>query len=170
MTVTTDLRHELDCARVNYDVIGHRRTETAKEEAKTIGVPPQEVAKTIVLTTDGGYVRAVVPASAHLDLHKTRAVLGGNQHPRLASEGELVLAYPMYELGAVPPFGPPAGDRVLMDRRLARRESVVLEAGSHTESLRMKTADLLTVTGAEIADIAVDEREKGDPVNTPMIG
>ena len=160
MDVTTDLRHELDRARFDYDVIVHRRTETAREEAKAIGVLSEEVAKTIVLTTDKGYVRAVVPASEHLDLHKTRMVLGGNKHPRLASEGELVRAYPMYELGAVPPFGPPGGDRILVDRRLAQRESVVLEAGSHSESIRMRTADLLSLSGAEVADIAADERER----------
>ena len=56
-----------------------------------------------------------------------------------------MFAYPMYELGAVPPFGVPAGDRVLLDRRLAQHDSVVLEAGSHSESVRLKTADLLSL-------------------------
>ena len=63
----------------------------------------------------------------------------------------------MYELGAIPPFGVPAGDRVLCDRRLAQQDSIVLEAGSHNESLRMKTSDLLALTGAEVADIAADD-------------
>jgi Ala-tRNA(Pro) deacylase len=85
-----------------------------------------------------------------------REVIGDNQ-ARLASEEELVFAYPMYELGAVPPFGVPAGDRVLFDRRLAQRDSVVLEAGSHSELVRLKTADLLTLSGAEVEDIAADE-------------
>ena len=49
------------------------------------------------------------------------------------------------------------GDRVLFDRRLAQRDSVVLEAGSHSESVRLKTADLLTLSGAEVEDIAADE-------------
>jgi hypothetical protein len=40
----------------------------------------------------------------------------------------------------------PLGDRVLCDRRLAQQDSVVLEAGSHNESLRMKTSDLLALT------------------------
>lgn len=68
-----------------------------------------------------------------------------------------MLAYPLYELGAVPPFGVPAGDRVLFDRRLAQRDSVVLEAGSHSESVRLTTADLLTLGDAEVEDIAADE-------------
>ncbi|MGZ8783828.1 MAG: aminoacyl-tRNA deacylase, partial [Gaiellaceae bacterium] len=120
-------------------------------------VPPEHVAKTVVLTTVEGYVRAVVAASDHLDLNKARRLLGGDKQARLATEAELVFAYPMYELGAVPPFGVPAGDRVLFDQRLAERDSVLLEAGSHKESLRIKTADLLALTKAEVADIAATD-------------
>jgi Ala-tRNA(Pro) deacylase len=155
MTVTTDLRHELDRAQLDYDLIKHRRNETAGDEAKAIGVPPEQVAKTIVLATDDRYIRAVIAASEHLDLHKVRRLLG-DKHARLASEAELVVAYPMYELGAVPPFGVPAGDWVLFDRRLAQHDSLVLEAGSHNESLRLKTADLLTLTDAQVEDIAAN--------------
>ena len=114
------------------------------------------MAKTIVLASDAGYVRAVISASTHLDLHKVRQLLD-DKHARLASEAELAMAYPMYELGAVPPFGLPAGDRLLFDRPLARRETVVFEAGSHNESLRMKTADLLALSSAEVADIAAND-------------
>jgi Ala-tRNA(Pro) deacylase len=155
VTVTTDLRQELERAGFDYDLIDHRRTETARDEARAIGVPPEVVAKTVVLTTDEGYLRAVISASEHVDLHKVRQLLG-DKHARLASEAELALAYPTYELGAVPPFGVPAGDRVLVDQELAQRDSVVLEAGAHNESLRMKTADLLAISSAEVADIAVN--------------
>jgi Ala-tRNA(Pro) deacylase len=153
MTLTSDLRHELDRQQLDYQLIEHRRTESAGDEADAIGVPPEVVAKTIVLVTEDCYVRAVIPASEHIDLHKTRELLA-DKHARLASEAELVLAYPMYELGAVPPFGVPTGDRVLFDERLAQRDSVVLEAGSHNESLRMRTVDLLALTSAQVADIA----------------
>jgi Ala-tRNA(Pro) deacylase len=152
--IVTDLRHELDRAGLEYDVIDHRRTETARDEAQAIGVPPECVAKTVVLATDDGYARAVVAASDQLDLRKARRLLGGNKSTRLASEAELVLAYPMYELGAVPPFGIPAGDRMFFDRRLAQHETVVIEAGVHDESLRLKTADLLALTHAEVEDLA----------------
>lgn len=154
--IVTDLKHELDLAGAEYDVIDHRRTETAGDEARAIGVPPEAVAKTVVLTTDTGYARAVLAASDQLDLGKARQLLGGNKRTRLASEADLVLAYPMYELGAVPPFGIPAGDRLLFDRQLAQRDTVIVEAGVHSESLRIKTADLLALNHAEIADLATD--------------
>ena len=156
MTATSQLEEELDRARVDFDLIEHRRTERAGDEARAIGVPPDQVAKTIVLASGERYVRAVVPASGRLDLQKMRQLLD-DKKARLASEEELVLAYPMYELGAVPPFGIPAGDRVLLDRSLAQHDSVVFEAGSHNESVRLKTVDLIRLSGAEIKDIAAAE-------------
>jgi Ala-tRNA(Pro) deacylase len=156
MTPTRQLEEELDRAQVDFDLIEHRRTEKAGDEARAIGVPPDRVAKTIVLASGEHYVRAVVPASGRLDLQKMRQLLD-DKKARLASEEELVLAYPMYELGAVPPFGIPTGDRVLLDRRLAQHDSVVFEAGSHRESVRLKTVDLIRLSGAEVKDIAASE-------------
>jgi Ala-tRNA(Pro) deacylase len=156
MTVT-EIQEELDRAHIDFDLIEHRRTRTAGDEARAIGVPPDEVAKTVVVMSGGGsFVRAVIPASMRLDLHKVQALLGDN-HARLASEEELVFAYPMYELGAVPPFGGPGGDRVLFDWRLTEHVFVVLEAGTHRESIWLRTADLLELSHADVADVAVEE-------------
>jgi Ala-tRNA(Pro) deacylase len=149
------LMRELAQRELAYELIPHRRTMTAGEEAAAIGIPPAEVAKTLVLYTENGHVRAVLQASERLDLHKIRLAVGDGQSTRLASETELASDYAMFELGAVPPFGGPA-DRTIVDRRLAERETVVIEAGSHDESVRMKTEDLLAITDAEVADISAD--------------
>ena len=106
-----------------------------------------------MLAADGGFVRAVVPASERLDLTKARALLG-DRLSRLATEEEIGAAYPSFELGAVPPFGGPAGDRVIVDRELAELDAVVLEAGSHDQSVRIRTRDLLTLANAQIGDIS----------------
>jgi Ala-tRNA(Pro) deacylase len=155
--VTTDrlrLRSELDRLGVEYELIPHERTLNATAEAKVVGVAPKDVGKTIVLRTERGYIRAALAASDRLDLHKVREALPAGHDVRLATEAELAAAYPMFELGAVPPWGGPSGDRVVVDRRLADRESIVVEAGAHDESLRLKTADLLAVTGADVVDLA----------------
>ena len=149
MTVS-ELTRQLAREKIEYEVIPHARTLTARDEALAVGLV--EVGKTIVLATDRGFLRAVVPAAERLDLHKVRA-LTGSKTLRLASEEELAGAYPMFELGAVPPFGGPTGDRAILDRGLAHLESVVLEAGSHDQSIRLRTRDLIRLSDARIEDI-----------------
>jgi prolyl-tRNA editing enzyme YbaK/EbsC (Cys-tRNA(Pro) deacylase) len=56
----------------------------------------------------------------------------------------------------VPPFSGAHRDRVIVDRRLADQTSIVLEAGSHVQSIRLATADLVRLTEAEVADITED--------------
>jgi Ala-tRNA(Pro) deacylase len=94
MTVTTTVNRALD--HVDYDLIEHRRTVTAAEEARAIGVRAEQIAKTIVLASDQRYIRAVLPASEHIDMHKVRRVPGDNR-ARFATECELAVAYPMYD-------------------------------------------------------------------------
>jgi Ala-tRNA(Pro) deacylase len=154
---TENLTGVLDDAGVDYELLPHVHTESAAGEAKALGVPPGEVGKTLVVRTADGYVRIVMPASERLDLHKLRLACGGSKTTvQLASEADLARDYPEFELGAVAPIGGSRRDRVLVDSRLAPRDSVVLEAGSHEESLRMGMPDLLRVSAAEIADICED--------------
>jgi Ala-tRNA(Pro) deacylase len=152
-----ELTHLLDEAGVNYELLPHAHTESAAAEASALGVPAGDVAKTLVVTAPDGYLRTVVPASERLDLHKLRAARGGSKTTvQLASEAELARDYPEFELGAVPPIGGGRRDPVIVDSRLAERDSVVLEAGSHEESIRIWIPDLLRISGAEIADICED--------------
>jgi Ala-tRNA(Pro) deacylase len=147
----------LEEAGIDFDVQEHAPTVRAVDEAAALGVAAEEVAKTLVLVAPGGNVRAVLAASERIALHKVAAVLGvGGKKVRLASEDDLARDYPEFELGAVPPFGG-REDQVLVDERLADRDSVVVEAGSHTRSVRLKAADLVRLTGAQVADLRAEE-------------
>lgn len=151
-----DLAHALEVAGVAYEQLEHEHTETAADEAKALGLRPDDVAKTLVLSTPGGHLRAVLPASERIDMHKLRALLDvPGKRIHLASEEELARDYPSFELGAVPPFGGPR-DPVVVDGRVSAREWVVVEAGSHEDSIRMRAADLVALTNATVADICRD--------------
>jgi len=140
-------------ADVEFELLPHRRTLSAAGEARALAVPTERTAKTVVTrVADGRCVRAVVPASTRLSLEKLGRVVHGE--PQLLTEPELDGAYPQFELGAVPPFAGPMGDRVVVDKRLAEADHVVLEAGAHELSIRLRPADLVRITAAEIADIA----------------
>ena len=157
----TDVRGFLEEAEVDFDVLEHARTERAADEAAALGIGAEEVAKTLILVAPSGNVRAVLAASERIDVHKVAAVLGvGGKKVHLASEDDLARDYPDFELGAVPPFGGPE-DRVVVDERLAGRDSVVLEAGTHERSVRLKAADLVRLTRAQVADIRREEPNAG---------
>jgi len=111
--ITEDLAGELSKEQIAYELVAHRHTEHARDEAAALGVSQEEVGKTLILTSGSGYIRAVIPASERLDLHKVREHVASGGETHLATERELVGAYPGFELGAVPPFGGPPGDRVL---------------------------------------------------------
>ena len=70
---TSDLTSALDEAGVSYELLPHAHTETALAEAESLGVSPDDVAKTLIVKLPEGYLRAVLPASARIDVRKVRA-------------------------------------------------------------------------------------------------
>ena len=94
----TALIEKLDERGAEYELLPHRHTETAAAEARVLGVPPEWTAKTVILRVPTGFVRAIVPASRRVDLARVRSVLGV-EDVALATEQELVGAYPEFELG-----------------------------------------------------------------------
>ncbi|HJX47660.1 MAG TPA: YbaK/EbsC family protein [Gaiellaceae bacterium] len=157
VAATTKLLVEtLRNADVEFELLPHRRTLTATAEARALGVLAQAVAKIVIaVDEEGACVRAVVPASAHVSISKLAEAVSAKT-VALMTEADLVSAYPQFELGAVPPFGGPAGDRVVVDNTLTRLDHLVFDGGAHDTSLRMRTEDLITMTKAQVADIAAD--------------
>jgi Ala-tRNA(Pro) deacylase len=147
----------LEDAGVTYELLPHAHTQSATAEAEALGLPPHEVAKTLVVETPDGNLRVVLPASERIDLRKLGDLHGERRKElQLLSEERLGRDYPEFELGAVPPIGGSHADGVVVDSRIADRASVVLEAGSHDESIRIATADLIRVSEAEVADVCAD--------------
>lgn len=152
-----DLTTVLEAEGVAFELLPHGHTETALAEAEALGLDPADVAKTIVVETPDGYARAVLPASERLDVRKLSSFLGaGTKKVHLATEDALKRDYGEFELGAVPPVGGKRSDPVVIDQRLAGRETIVLEAGTHDESIRIARADLVRLAHARVADIAQD--------------
>jgi Ala-tRNA(Pro) deacylase len=147
------LTEMLEQGGVPFELLPHRHTETATAEARALGLEPDEVAKTVILRTPDGYARVVVPATDRVDLAKARKLLQSEQAIRLATESELAAVYPEFDLGAVPPVGGPAGDPVVVDIALMKSPRVVFEAGTHEESIRLRTDDLVRLAGARVGEV-----------------
>jgi Ala-tRNA(Pro) deacylase len=125
-----------------FELLPHRQAYTSTEEARALGIDAGEVLKTLAVRTGSGYVLVVIPASRRLDLHLVRDALGDHQ-ARLASEEELDRDFAGYQLGALPPLGALLGSQVYVDPEVLGHDLVVFAAGTQTESVRMRTRELL---------------------------
>jgi len=155
MTYSTPLTVALDDHGIPYEVLEHSRTDRAVDEAAALGLEPQDVAKTVVVSTGERNVRVLLPASERIDMHKLRDLLEAGKELHLLTEEALEREYGEFELGAVPPVGGP-DDEVIVDHRLAARRDVVFEAGSHDHSVRVEASDLVSLAGGRVADVCLD--------------
>ncbi len=132
----------LQARGVPFEPVAHEQACTSIAEARALGIDAGEVLKTVAVRVTGGYALMAVPATGHLDMHLVQAAAGGH-HVRLATEQELLRDFPDIELGALPPLGSLLGAPLYVDQEVLQHETVVFAAGSRTESVQVKTADLL---------------------------
>jgi Ala-tRNA(Pro) deacylase len=138
----TQVTEHLQTHGVPFEPIEHQQAYTSIAEARALGIEASEVLKTVAMRVADGYALMAVPATGRLDMHLVQAAVG-DRHVRLATEEELRRDFPGIELGALPPLGSLLGAPLYVDRELLQHETVVFAAGSQTESVQVKTADLL---------------------------
>jgi Ala-tRNA(Pro) deacylase len=138
----TQVTEHLQAHGVPFAPIAHQQAYTSIDEARALGIDAGEVLKTVAVRAAGGYALMAIPATGRLDMHLVQAAVG-DRHVRLATEEELRRDFPDIELGALPPLGSLLGAPLFVDQEVLQHETVVFAAGSQTESVQLKTADLL---------------------------
>jgi len=138
----TRVTEHLEARGVPFEPIAHQQADTSVAEARALGIDAGEVLKTVAVRVAGGYALMAIPATCRLDMHLVRAA-SGDRHARLATEDELLRDFPGFELGALPPLGSLLRAPLYVDQEVLQHETVAFAAGSQTESVRLRTADLL---------------------------
>ncbi len=152
MTCKDRLENCLREADVPYAFEHHRTVFTAQEVAQTEHIPGKMMAKSVIVEADGKLTMLALPATEKADLGKVQAAL--HVAPaRLASEEEFQRAFPDCELGAMPAFGNLYGLPVVVDRDLAENDSIVMQAGTHADTVRLRYADFARLVAPVVADI-----------------
>src|SRR5215212_942605 len=88
---------------VKYDVIPHELTTSSQDTVEAIHIPPDRLAKGILMRDRQGYLLAVLPASRRIQVSDIRTDLG--DQVGLASEDEVSAVFWDCARGALPPFG-----------------------------------------------------------------
>lgn len=128
-----------------YEMVSHEPTANSLDSAKAAKIPPQRIAKGVLLNADGDYVLAVTRADRHLNLGALKQQL---QAPvGLATRAELDQVFDDCVLGAVPPLGPAYGIESIWDDELAKEPDVYFELGDHAHLVHVRTRDYLALLG-----------------------
>ena len=140
MAVSEKLKAFLQASQVKYTVAKHPVVYTAQEIAATQHVPGRQLAKCVLVNTDRGAILAVLPAMYLIDLKKLKTLLEAKTLT-IAKEADIKQQFPDIEVGAMSPFGNLYQVLVVVDRTLAESEDIIFNAGSHTETIKMRYRD-----------------------------
>ncbi|MFA5901148.1 MAG: YbaK/EbsC family protein [Hyphomicrobium sp.] len=154
MGIALTLQEYLDDHHVPYDVTLHKRTHCAFDTARASHVPADRLAKAVVLTREGGFVVAVIPATARVRLDVIERML--RCPVDLATEDEICELFPDCDLGAVPAVPEAYAVDTFIDESFDRQPDIYLEGGDHRSLVHMTGKAFQTIMGdARRARIAV---------------
>ena len=138
MSMSTTLERYLGDRQIAYDLIPHKRTDTAFNAAKTAHIPAKQMVKGVLLQDDRGYLMAAMPANRRLALNDINRMT--HRHLQLVSEEELARILSGCEAGAVPALGEAYGIETVWDEQLAFQSDFYIEAGDHRELVHLSHA------------------------------
>jgi Cys-tRNA(Pro)/Cys-tRNA(Cys) deacylase len=151
----TNAARILDRAGIAYELLEYAVDQSdlsAPHVAAAVGLPPEQVFKTLVARGDrSGVVLAVIPASAELGL-KALAAASGNKNIDLVPLKE-VLVLTGYIRGGVSPIGTRKPYPVFLDETADLWDQIAVSAGRRGCQLLLAPADLVRVTEARVCAI-----------------
>ena len=143
MSIAKTVKRFLDSRNLSYEVLQHPHSSTSAETADLAFIWNDQLATSVVLEDEQGYVMAVLPASHRVDLQKLRDML--DRRLELASEDELGELFSDCEIGAVPPLGPAYGLPVVYDDHLRHLGGVYFEGGDHEGLIYMGGSEFMSL-------------------------
>jgi Cys-tRNA(Pro)/Cys-tRNA(Cys) deacylase len=154
--IKTNAARILDRENVRYELREYTVDEndlSAPHVAEAIGMPADQVFKTLVLRGDRtGVLLASIPANTELDL-KGLGAASGNKKVEMVAVKE-VLPLTGYIRGGVSPMGLRKAYPYFLDETAEIWDLIAVSAGIRGCQVVLAPADLIRVTGAQIAAIA----------------
>jgi Cys-tRNA(Pro)/Cys-tRNA(Cys) deacylase len=152
----TNAARILDAAGVRYELRTYAVDDehlAAPQVAEAVGMPPEQVFKTLVVRGDStDVILAVIPGNAELNL-KALAKISGNKKVDLVPVKD-VLGLTGYVRGGVSPVGTRKPYPTYLDETARLWDLISVSAGVRGCQMVLAPDELIRVTGATISDIA----------------
>jgi Ala-tRNA(Pro) deacylase len=168
----TKLKKLLETSKIKYKLTEHRKVYTAFNAAETQHIKPKEVAKTVLLKLakksnlpnydSAEFVMVVIPSQKYVDFKKVDKLLFDAQtkHYKTLVKTEPKTAKPVKtkcsmakekditsklksKVGLLTPFSSLFSVPVLLDKALSKNKSIILPAGSYTDSITLPVSAYL---------------------------
>lgn len=140
----------LDKNKIKFDVLDHKKVYTAYDLAQTLREDLKKIAKTLLIKADKDYVLVVIPAHYRLDLSKLKKALKVKKVE--IPEEKIVVKVLKVKIGGITPFGALHQVETWVDRSLLKTQQVIMNAGSFTQSLRLKAKDFAKLEEAKLGN------------------
>lgn len=151
----TNAARILDEKKIGYTLIEYAVDEEhldAVHVAQEVGLPPEQVFKTLVVRGDKtGPVFAVIPGNGELDL-KALAKASGNKRAEMVHLKE-VLPLTGYIRGGCSPLGAKKNYPVYLDETCILWDKIAISAGLRGMQIFLNPDDLVKATGAVVVNI-----------------
>ncbi|WP_116365106.1 Cys-tRNA(Pro) deacylase [Parahaliea mediterranea] len=121
------------------------------EAAAKLGVPAQQIFKTLVAEAGAEQVVAIIPVEHTLNLKKLARAAGAKK--AAMADGKQVERSSGYVLGGVSPLGQKRALRTLLDARAGAFANIYVSAGRRGLEIQLAPGDLLAITGGVLADL-----------------
>lgn len=125
-------------------------TRSAADAAAAVGCDVAQIAKSIVFRAGSRAVLVIASGANRVDIGKVAAAIG---QPLKRAEGSWVRDTTGFAIGGVSPVGHLAPPILLLDTDLMAFDPIWAAAGSPQHVFRTSPAELLRMTGAQVADI-----------------
>jgi len=144
------IKELLDKNNIQYSVKHHEPLFTSEQAAKVRGDSLKQGAKSIVMKSKDKYFLIVISAAKKINSKKLKKILNVKSLSFI-SEEELEKITGL-KTGAIPPFGSILNLKTYVDKSLLENKEIAFNAGSRTDSIKMKLKDYLEIEKPIIAD------------------
>jgi Cys-tRNA(Pro)/Cys-tRNA(Cys) deacylase len=124
------------------------------EAADVLGLPAEQVFKTLLADVDGALVVAIVPVSGKLDLKALASAVGGKR--AAMADPHVAARTTGYVVGGISPLGQRKALRTVLDETALAFDTVYVSGGRRGFDLGLAPQDLLAQTKATTAALARD--------------
>jgi Ala-tRNA(Pro) deacylase len=149
MAISQRLKTFLSDSKTRYTAMQHPVVYTAQEIAAAQHIPGRQLAKCVLVKTDRGPILAVLSAIYRIDLKRLKAAARAKT-ASIAKETDIKSQFPDVEIGAMSPFGNLYQVPVVVERILGESEEIVFNAGTHTDTIKMRYRDFAALVKPKV--------------------